>query len=73
MTDAPRSPFAGFHAESERLLQRNNELQNRVAELEQERNALRQQIFKMHEVTFTYYGGCRCKVCDAHRESTKDD
>ena len=32
-----------------------------------ERNRLREMVFKHHEIIFTYYGGCNCDDCKSHR------
>lgn len=47
-----------------------NELYPTVAA---ERDDLVEQVFRLHEITFTYYGGCKCKVCDSYRARTEGE
>lgn len=44
-----------------------NGLVDKVATLEQERDSLLQQVFALHDMSHTYYGGCKCRVCDKAR------
>jgi len=45
------------------------------AEVERLRAAIAERnemIFKKHEITFTYYGGCKCDICEEHRRALTD-
>jgi hypothetical protein len=42
----------------------------RLREAIRERN---EKIFKSHEITFTYYGGCKCEICEEHRRATAEE
>jgi hypothetical protein len=41
--------------------------------LEQEVERLRSMVCAQHEIKFTYYGGCKCDDCKAHRALTKPE
>jgi hypothetical protein len=42
------------------------------AALEAERDRLRTMVFKHHEIVHTYYGGCHCEDCEAHRVALEE-
>ena len=49
------------------------EYRARIAALEQEREDLIVQIFRLHEIQHTYYGPCRCETCDKYRALTEGE